>query len=215
MAADETSPVWWIEVIKVSPGLIGAAALVGVLIVYRKEVRRMLQRMTKFSGLGFKAEFSDKTLDQAIAASTAAVTAAVSPEDKKGALKRLGNVAPLLRDTRMLWVDDNPARTRNERALLESVGVRFTTVTTSAAAEKELRENVFLLVLTDLKREGNGTEGIDFVARTVAARTDRPTIGYVDTNQSGLACPANFFGITNRPDHLVHLVCDVVERERI
>ena len=32
----------------------------------------------------------------------------VSPDDRKGVLKRLDIVAPLLRDARVLWVDDDP-----------------------------------------------------------------------------------------------------------
>ncbi len=203
--------IWWIELIKISPGLITAVFAVILVLVNRKTLRAMLDRMTKFKGLGIEAEFASKELESAIASQQVVVSA----DDRSRALKRLGTTAPLLRDTRMLWVDDEPVRTRSERALLEKVGARITTVKTSAEAERELIENEYLLVLTDLKREGRETEGLDFVRRTVTSGTYRWTIAYVGTDQWGQARPAYLFAITNRPDHLIHYVCDVAERERL
>jgi hypothetical protein len=49
----------------------------------------------------------------------------------------------------------------------------------------------------------------------VAAETYRWTIAYVGTDQEGKTRPANLFAITNRPDHLIHYVCDIIERERL
>lgn len=209
--ADEVNPVWWIELIKVSPGLAGAGIAIGILVAYRKEVRALLGRITKFAALGVEAEFSERTLENAAAAQHVQV----SFDDKRSVVKRLHATAALLRDAKILWVDDDPARTRNERALLEGFGVRITIVTTSAEAEKALREHEYLLVITDLKREGRDTEGLDFVKRTVEAKTYRWTIAYVGTDQWGLSRPAHLFAITHRPDHLMHYVCDVVERERL
>jgi CheY-like chemotaxis protein len=209
--ADKQDPIWWIEVIKISPGLVSALLAVAIVVAYRREVRALFARMTKFKALGVEAEFSAKAMDGAIAAQGVQV----SQDDRKGALKRLALLAPLLRDTRILWVDDTPASTRNERALLESYGVRVDTFTTSAQAESALRDNKYLLVITDLKREGRDDEGLQFVARTLASKTYVWVIAYVGTDQRGKARPADLFGITNRPDHLMHLVCDVVAREKM
>jgi CheY-like chemotaxis protein len=210
MAAD-AAPIWWIEVIKISPGLISAGLAVALVAFYHKEVRALLTRMTKFKALGVEAEFSAKAMDGAIIAQGVQV----SDGDRKGALKRLAFIAPLLRDARMLWVDDNPASTRNERAVLEGFGARVDTVTSSAEAERAVRDNIYTLVITDLKREGRDDEGLQFVSRLVASRTYVWTIAYTGSDQTGKARPANLFGITNRPDHLMHLVCDIVEREKL
>lgn len=209
--AEQASPVWWVELIKISPGLITAGLAVGLVVAYRKELGALIRHMTKFKALGIEAEFDARVMDNAIAAQGVLV----SSDDKTGALKRLQFVSPLLRDTRILWVDDTPSTTRNERALLEYCGARVTSVTTSIAAENELRDNVFAMVITDLKREGKETEGLEFVNRTVAAETYRWTIAYVGTDQEGKPRPANLFAITNRPDHLIHYVCDIIERERL
>jgi CheY-like chemotaxis protein len=203
--------VWWIEVIKVSPGLIAAGLATGVVLRYRNEVSALLSRLTKFKGLGFEAEFGAKSLDQAIAAHQVAV----SQDDKRGAIKRLNLTAPLLRDMNILWADDHPEGNKYERALLEGLGVRVHVVTTSKAAEDALRSSVFTLVITDLKREGNDLEGLAFVDRTWNERTYRWTIAYTGTDQTDQSTPAHLFGITNRPDHLMHLICDIAERERL
>jgi hypothetical protein len=208
---DKGEPIWWIELIKISPGLITAVFGVVLVIVNRKTLRALFDRITKFKGLGIEAEFASKELDSAIASQQVVVSA----DDRSRALKRLNMAAPLLRDARLLWVDDEPARTRSERALLEKIGARITTVKTSAEAERELVENEYLLVLTDLKREGRKTEGLDFVKRTVDSGTYRWTIAYVGTDQWGIPRPAYLFGITNRPDQLIHYVCDIAERERL
>ena len=208
---DKVDPIWWIELIKVSPGLITVTLAVGVIIAFRNEVRALLSRTTKLKALGLEAEFDVKALDNAIAAQAVKV----SNEDKKGALKRLHTVGPLLRDARILWIDDNQASTRNEQALLEGYGARITTVTTSAAAEGELRHHVYTMVVTDLKREGKETEGLTFINYIVKENIYRWTIAYVGTDQWGKSRPPYLFAITNRPDHLIHYVCDVIERERL
>jgi type II secretory pathway component HofQ len=205
------APVWWIEVIKVSPGLISATLAASLVGAYRNEVRALLGRMTKFKALGLEAEFSDRALEKAIAAQGVSVSA----DDRRGVLKRLEMLAPLLRDSRVLWVDDIPANTKNERALLESFGVRIDVFTSSETAEAALRSNTYAIVITDLKREGREDEGLLFVKRTVTEKTYVWTIAYVGTDQSGLPRPADLFGITNRPDHLMHYVCDIVEREKL
>jgi len=211
--ASVAEPMWWVELIKVSPGLAGAVIAAGVLVAYRRQIGDLFTRLTKFKALGLEAEFAAKPLERAIEAQE--VQLQVSIGDRKSVLKRLAWVAPLLRDMRLLWVDDQPANNRNERALLEDLGVRVTTATTSAEAEKALRELDFTVVITDLKREGNPAEGIEFAARTWQARIYRWTIAYTGTPQAGLPVPPHLFGITNRPDHLLHLICDVAERERL
>ena len=210
MAESSSSP-WWIELIKISPGLVTVLFCIVLVAMNRRMLGAMLDRMTKFKALGIEAEFATRELDSAIASQQVTVSA----DDRKGALKRLALTAPLLRDERILWVDDKPASTRSERALLDKTGARVTTVRTSAEAERELADTEYLLVVTDLKREGRNTEGLDFVNRTVANATYRPTIAYVGTDQQGKSRPAHLFGITNRPDRLIQYVCDIAERERL
>ena len=207
---NEGSAVWWVELIKVAPGLITALFGIVLVVVNRKTLGALLKRMTKLKGLGLEAEFASD-LDSAIADRSVAV----SMGDRDSALKRLDMVGPLIRDARILWIDDKPSGTKKERALLEKAGARITTARTSAEAERELRDNEYLMVITDLDREGKPTEGLEFIQRMVRQGIEPFSIAYVGTPQIGLPRPAYLFGITDRPDHLVHYVCDVVERERL
>jgi CheY-like chemotaxis protein len=208
---NEVGAVWWIELIKVSPGLITVLLAIFVVCAYHGELKTLLSRVTRFKGVGIEAEFSVKTLTSAISAHNVVV----GEYDKYGAIKRLQAVAPLLRDAQILWVDDNPESTRNERALVEYYGARNTTVISSRDAERELHNNVFVMMITDIEREGNATEGLEFVDRMVQKGIMYPrSIAYVATDQKAKPRPANLFAITNRPDELMQYVCDVIERER-
>jgi hypothetical protein len=55
--AEQASPVWWVELIKISPGLITAGLAVGLVVAYRKELGALIRHMTKFKALGIEAEF--------------------------------------------------------------------------------------------------------------------------------------------------------------
>ncbi|CAG1022214.1 hypothetical protein MTYM_01557 [Methylococcales bacterium] len=208
---NDIAQIWWIELIKALPSLIVSLLAAYFIIKYPRELWSLFRRINKFKGFGIEAEFASESLDNAISAH--ALT--VGQDDRQSALKRLDFIAPLLKDTRILWIDDNHANNRYERALLERFGIHFTLASSSAQAETALRENVFLLVITDSQREGRATEGLDFVKRMVEERIYRWTIAYVGSDQDGLPRPPYLFGITNRPDQLIHLVCDIVERERI
>ena len=208
---DEPALIWWIELIKITIGLITVFLAVYIGARYRDELQGFFRHIKKFMGLGAEAKCASKSFDNAISVQQVEVC----QNDYQSALKRLKLISPYLHGIRILWIDENHVRTRHERELLEQFGVRITLASTSAQAETALRKNCFLLVITDINREGRNTEGLDFVNRTVYAGISVWTIAYVRTYQDGLPRPPYLFGITNRPDHLIHLICDIIDRERI
>ena len=137
----------------------------------------------------------------------------VSHRERMAVLRRLSACGPLLRGTRVLWVDDQPANNEAEVRLLRSLDVEVQQVTTSTEALDFLKIRNYLLVITDFDRQGSPTAGITFAGQVAAQTAAPPVIGYVGSSQAGMARPAHFFGVTNRPDHLMHLVCDVAQRE--
>jgi CheY-like chemotaxis protein len=202
-----------IEFIKASPALI--VSIVGslFLIANADAIGKLLRKATKLSALGVSIEAAGDTLDDAFKAH--GLQGMASQRERMAVLRRLSACAPLLRGTRVLWVDDQPSNNEAEVKLLKSLDVEVQQVTTSADANAFLNIRHYLLVITDFDRDDMPTTGIDF-AKLVASRTAAPpVIGYVGTPQSGLARPAHFFGVTNRPDHLMHLVCDVAQREGV
>lgn len=205
------APNIWIEIVKVSPGLITALVASGVLLANADSIGRLLARATKLKVLDIEIEASTTALNDAIAAH--GLDGVVSQRDRMSALRRLSACAQLLRGTRILWVDDKPPNNLKERQLLEGLGVTFDLAAHSEQAEQFLRNHHYLLMLTDIERDGMADEGIRFVKKAVVENIHVPTIGYTGSDQTALPRPPHFFGITNRPDHLMHLVCDVAQRE--
>ena len=207
---NEPSLLWWIELVKVTIGLIAFFLAVYLVDRYRKNLRQLFVSIKKLIGLKIKSDRASSTLNKAISSQQVVV----SEDDYQSALRRLKLISPRMRSVCILWVDDNHAHTHHVRELLEQFGVHITIVSTSAQAEISLRNKKFLIFITDINREGLKTEGLDFVKRTVYAGISVWSIAYVKTYQDGLPKPPYFFGITNRPDHLIHLICDIIERER-
>jgi hypothetical protein len=128
-------------------------------------------------------------------------------------LRRLRRVRDAVQDARILWLDDHPAWNGWEIACLEAVGARVRTVERTQTALALLREGYEVLI-SDVDREGNPTEGIAALPVLRRAAPATPVILYVGTlREAGV--PAGAFGITNRPDDLLHLVLDVLERSRL
>ena len=207
------APNVWIELVKVSPGLLTALVATGFFIAHADTIGRLLAKATKIKVLDIEIEASVSALNDAIVAQ--GLDSVVGQRDRMAALRRLSACAPLLRGSRILWVDDKPPNNFKERQLLEGLGVRIDLATTSAAAEQFLSNHHYLLMLTDIEREDVADEGIRFAARAARLGIAVRTIGYTGTDQIGLPVPPHFFGITHRPDHLMHLVCDVAQREGV
>ena len=112
----------------------------------------------------------------------------------------------------MLWVDDDPSGNRSERRMLQAFGVMIDTVTTNDQARAMLERHHYDVVISDIKRTA-GESGLAF-AEQIAPPSPlaKPLIFYVTTLEPGT--PPHAFAITNRPDHLLHYVIDVLARWR-
>lgn len=88
-------------------------------------------------------------------------------EELRRVLSRFDDLLPLVRGSRVLWIDDHPGVLTGERRLLRSLGVDVVAVRSSAEADAELaRDNDFDLVVTDVQREGSGgriNDGVDYI----------------------------------------------------
>jgi CheY-like chemotaxis protein len=78
-------------------------------------------------------------------------------------LKRLEEEIPIVRGSRILWVDDNPHTILGERRLLRALGIDIMPARSSKEAQDILeKDNDFDLIITDVWRTG-GYEGVDFI----------------------------------------------------
>ena len=129
------------------------------------------------------------------------------------ALKRAMLVKSVFNGADVLWIDDRPENQVWEIRLLELLGARVRQAASSDEARGSLRDGTFDVILSDIAREGRDDEGVRFAEETELT-LHAPVIFYVYRMMDAPA-PAGAFGITNRVNDLLHMICDVLERSRI
>ena len=134
---------------------------------------------------------------------------------RHASLRRAALVAPALRGARVLWIDDEPAGNKWERATLEALVVEVTAARSTIEALKRLSADPFDLILSDIKREGIPDEGVTALPRLRQVALATPVVIYVGRVERERGTPAGASGLTNRADELLHLVLDVLERRRL
>jgi CheY-like chemotaxis protein len=126
--------------------------------------------------------------------------------------RRAKLVSSLVRDRRVLWVDDNPSSTFYERVALAEMGIKVDVATSSEEglmAATSLNPDV---ILSDIARHGKQNAGLEFLQTARAMGIECPMVFYVGQLDQRRGVPGGAFGITNRPDEVLHLVLDVLER---
>lgn len=112
---------------------------------------------------------------------------------------------------RMLWIDENLENNTIEIQLFKRLGFNIDLATSDADATKRLAEHVYDVVLSSWTRLGDGDAGRNFIPTVRAAMLNPPIIFYVGKVRE---VPVDAFGLTVRPDELLNLVFDALERER-
>jgi CheY-like chemotaxis protein len=129
-------------------------------------------------------------------------------------LRRAEQVEKVLRGARLLWVDDHPENNAWERELFRSLGVVIVSVESTRSALACLQTETFDLVLSDIRRDDESTDGIEGAMQIHAARPTVPIVVYVQ-NLTSTRIPEPASGITDEPNELLHLVLDRLERARV
>jgi CheY-like chemotaxis protein len=127
-------------------------------------------------------------------------------------LRRARMIEPVLTGARILWVDDHPEWNVTERECMDALGMSVLTVESTRSAIASLKSESFDLVLSDVAREESPTAGIEAIPQLRSVAADLPIVLYVGELLPGV--PEGAFGITARPDELLHLCMDVLERRR-
>lgn len=125
-------------------------------------------------------------------------------------LRRAKLVESVLSGRQILWVDDQPEGNVWEFHCLSALGCVVKTLESTESALRSLAVEPYDLILSDVARRGNPNAGLDALPKFRQAAPDTKVILYVGTLKAGV--PAGAFGITNRPDELLHLCMDVLER---
>lgn len=198
----------WSSLLALLPHLLWAAVVLGVLWwVGRDTIRTLLARVDKVSIAGVELELRD---DLQAAAKDRGLT--LGNGDLGRAVRRLIASRSIVEGARLLWVDDIPAGIVKESRLLEDAGALITRALSSIEAFDKLDRQNFDLVISDIKRGEEPEAGITFANDLSQRPNAPPLIFYVGNVQPTPVQHA--FGITARPDVLLHLVLDVLARER-
>ena len=129
-------------------------------------------------------------------------------------LRRAEQVEKVLRDARVLWIDDHPENSAWERELFRSFGVAMVTVESTRAALASIQAESFDVVISDIERDGEAADGIEGALQIHHANPALPIVLYV-FHLTDSPIPPAASGITNEPNELLHLVLDRLERTRI
>lgn len=172
-------------------------------------VEDLLPRLTgaTFAGVGFTFDAVDRTLGDL--AEERGIE--MAPSARRRIFSRARRLAKRLRRTQLLWVDDSPRGNVRERRLLRDFGVFVDLAKSNEEAVERFLETPYDVVISNIMR-GSGESGLALPDRLARADPRRPpVIFYVTALQEG--APPGAVGITNRPDTLMDLVLDCVEKQ--
>jgi CheY-like chemotaxis protein len=185
-----------------------------VLLFYKPIRHELLPNLSGFKAMGVEFSFVKNSISTAIelAEKSEQWKVTIPDEDEKRVLDRVKRHLPLFQDVRVLWIDDNPDSLRNERKMLQRLQVDIDLAQNSAEAKKLLQSGDYDLILSDISRDHDATAGLKFLQEYGKTTERVPFIFYVGTLYPDKGVPAYAFGITNRPDELLHLIMDALER---
>lgn len=122
-----------------------------------------------------------------------------------------GQLAPLVRERRVLWVDDEPANNEVEARLLRRLGVEVENALDTEEALARLHRDParFDLVVSDWKRDDDEDAGRTLLEALRDSRRRLPVLMYVgqaDEQRRVEAAALGAKGLTDEPDELLKQV---------
>ena len=214
------------EIISIIPSILWfLLALIVIIIFYKPVCRELLPKLSGFKAMG--VEFSlirdsfNAALDKAkvhdselrLAEKSPQWKVVVPPEDKENVLNRAKKHLHILDGAQILWVDDHPENNLNERKMFKKLNVEIDTAKSTDEALEILKHAHYDLILSDIARE-HSSNGLKMLKEFRKEDYKTPVIFYIGVIKPEKGVPAGAFGITNRPDELLHLTMDVLERKR-
>ncbi len=170
----------------------------------RKSIKKSVDKNKMINGLKERIVEIAKQKEQAL-----------KPSDIETIERRLSFFGKKI-SLKALWIDDNPEKVALERALLRKIGIKTTVVESTQEAINFMENNHFEidLILSDIRRDENRREGLDFTEMLYkkSQKFHRKVIFYINDLDLSKGVPPYAFGITNSIIELIHLVIDVAQR---
>jgi CheY-like chemotaxis protein len=128
--------------------------------------------------------------------------------------RRLVRLENVIRDAHVLIVNDIPGEMKYVIDLLGKLRVIVEVETSTDGALRSLSQNSYHVIISDMQRGAVQDEGIKLLARMRSLNITVPLIFTEGRFNPTLGTPPFAFGITNRVDELLNLLCDALERIR-
>jgi CheY-like chemotaxis protein len=201
-------------VLNVLPSLLWFAFALVVLIFYRKNLSEIFSRLGSFEAMGVKFVTVQNSIDAAIelAEKSPQWKVDIPPAEKRQALRRARQRAGLFKGAQLLWVDDHPENNLNERRMFHQLGVDIDSAKSTEEALAMLAAAKYDVIFSDMARGDEAAAGLDLLRKLQQRGNKVPVIFYMGSFDADVGTPPRAFGATNRPDELLHLTLDVLER---
>lgn len=210
-------PINWTELIKLIPSLLWFILIAILFIKFYRPIRYdLLPKLTGIKAMGVELSFITKSIDAALdlAEKNRNWKVDVPSSAKDNVLKRAKEHLKIFENAKILWVDDNPDNNTNELRMFTQLKMTVEFATSTEEALEKLRTNRYELILSDMARGKEADAGIKFLNQFRTSDEITPMIFYIGTFKLEMGVPGGAFGITNRPDELLHLVLDALERKK-
>ncbi len=205
------------ELLKLIPSILWFFLVVILIVLFYKPIREdLLPNLRAFKAMGVELSFVKDSIDAALelAEKSPQWKVEVSSKDKEQALRRAKKHLQIFCDAQLLWVDDHPENNLNERRMFRQLKAEIDTAKSTGEALEILKNVRYDLVISDMDRGGEATAGLRFLEQFRKVNKTTPVIFYIGVFDAKKGIPAQAFGITNRPDELLHLTLDALERTK-
>lgn len=206
-----------VEIVKLIPSFLWFCLVIVFFLLFYRPIRyELLPSLSGFKAMGVEFSFVKDSIDAAIefGENSSQWNIEVPTMDKKGALSRAKSHLKVSRDAHFLWVDDYPENNHNERKMSHQLSVEIDFAKSTEKALEILKKHSYDLIISDMARGDEATAGLTFLKKFRKKNKTTPVIFYVGVFEPEQGVPAQAFGITNRPDELLHLILDALEREK-
>lgn len=203
------------ELIKITPSLLWFLFIVIIFIIFYRQIREeLLPKLSSLEAGSLKLSFIQDSLEAAIklADKSPQWQIDIPAVEKRTAVKRAKKNQNLFRGAKLLWVDDFPENNLNERQMFQQMGVVIDLSKSTDDALNILSTADYDFIISDMNRDNEPTAGLDFIKKLQTEKNYTPVIFYVGIVDKTKALPIGAFGLTNRPDELLHLTLDILER---
>jgi CheY-like chemotaxis protein len=205
-----------IELIKVIPSALWALFFfVALFAFYRPICDELFPKLSGFKALGVELSFVSASMNAAIelAEKSPYWKVEVSIEQKSLVLRRARRHLDLFLNANILWVDDHPENNVNERRMFRQLRAEVDVARSTEEATRMLRVGSYDLVLSDMNRDEDSSAGLKALP-IFRGEKNIPVVFYIGVIDPDKGVPPHAFGITNRPDELLNLTLDALERTK-